>query len=421
MKRIVCCLLVAMLMVAPVSYGANSSTGEALKELGILNGDSNGDLKEASLITRQEMVAVVNRLKDDGTEFVAPHVPSFTDVPVDSWAYTDVEKGLKNNVTSGIGNGLFGWNQNVTYQQAIAFMLKVLKVDFEWQNTLLTGAEQGIGVEGYDATAFIPRAVVFELMGQTLLTRDSFNVLVIDSLVTLSPQAKAAFKDSFVPKTAVAVSDIPVVEEPVVETPKEEVKETSQSTQGSGSLTGAKKSFTQGFQVDKLDWSLAEADNAWTRNNEGRAFYEEHAKTIMDFFFTGKTVYETTSHEILNRVLGKEIGYSSIIVEGGKAVAVNAFYHYDVESDTIIQFNSSNLGMADITVTNLRVYKGQSVTNGDDEYATYYVIGEDTDMGEGQHEFFITISNEGHTMIIDHGSRSIGLLAFDLEDYLNGQ
>lgn len=114
----------------PVTISAESQSGEILRDLGILKGDMDGDLLLDQPLKRQDIIVLLSRLLgEEETAENYPGKPSFTDItdpyyiPFISWAE---DSGL----TEGTGNGLFGYNEFLTNQQLMAFLLRSLGYEY---------------------------------------------------------------------------------------------------------------------------------------------------------------------------------------------------------------------------------------------------------------------------------------------------
>ena len=181
MKRIlsfVCILVVIFsLTVASFAEASTSNThGELLYNLGIVSGSSNTEmiLDEDQLLTRQEMVAILNRLSlDDDSAFVVPTTPTFKDVPANHWAFKDVELAAHKGLTSGIGNGLFGLDEKINYNQAALFLARALKFDtsdIDYENAAaMIKADYNLSLEiSTEGSKALERADIFELLNKSL-------------------------------------------------------------------------------------------------------------------------------------------------------------------------------------------------------------------------------------------------------------
>ncbi len=189
MKKIfsLCCFLtICFLFVLPAEA---KTYGQILYDLGIISG-SNGDIKEADEITREEMTAILVRLSETpevDKAFQLPAQPTFSDVPANHWAYPYVELAYHKGLTSGIGNGQFGLGQKITYNQAALFFLRSL--GYDGKDISFQNAAQQIG-EKYGLKLDAPaggnsnliRGQVFELLAKTLKTKTVDGALKLSKL-----------------------------------------------------------------------------------------------------------------------------------------------------------------------------------------------------------------------------------------------
>lgn len=162
MKKIIIILIVLSMIVSmllPIIVNAEPedaflSSGLVLKELGIIKGDSEGDLMLNDNLRRQDMIVLMSRLykeEDKAKTFLIK--PKFTDV-TDTYAFYQpyigwsVDKGL----IKGMGDNTFGVNRNVTIQEFMVVLLRVLGYDEEsklWSTIPELSAKIGIskGIE----------------------------------------------------------------------------------------------------------------------------------------------------------------------------------------------------------------------------------------------------------------------------------
>lgn len=139
LKKIVIALIVLSMLLSillPIIVNAEPedlflSSGVVLENLGILEGNKEGDLMLDENLSRQDMVVLVSRLyKLENTAKTFLVKPKFTDVtdefyqPYIGWS---VDKGL----IKGMGDNTFGFNKNVTAQQFMVVLLRVLGYEEE--------------------------------------------------------------------------------------------------------------------------------------------------------------------------------------------------------------------------------------------------------------------------------------------------
>ncbi|MBM7614803.1 hypothetical protein JOC73_001317 [Alkaliphilus hydrothermalis] len=140
------------------------SAGERLEVMGLLKGD-NGDLMLTQNLKRQEMIVMLARLL--GQEEEAENYPlatNFTDVRGDyygaviGWAQAE-------GYTTGLGDGTFGFDQELTVAQTITFLLRALgyETTYAWDNRATLAVELGFVAEGADLTAKAARGFMAEL------------------------------------------------------------------------------------------------------------------------------------------------------------------------------------------------------------------------------------------------------------------
>ena len=160
------------------------SAGETLKKIGVLEG-YNGDLMLEKKLNRQDMVVLVSRLYKEETRAKSFLIkPKFTDVsdefyiPYIGWA---VDKGL----IKGMGDNTFGFDQNVTVQQFMVVLLRVLGYDEEsrlWNTVPELAIKLGI-MEGLANNA------------KADLTRGQMAVMTLNALKTTTKGSSITLAD----------------------------------------------------------------------------------------------------------------------------------------------------------------------------------------------------------------------------------
>lgn len=163
MKKFVVILIIMSMVITlllPIIVSAEPidiflSSGEILKRIGVLEGNSDGDLMLEKKLTRPNMVVLMSRLykaESKAKSFLIN--PNFTDVtdsfylPYIGWA---VDKGL----IKGMGDNTFGFDENVTVQQFMVVLLRVLEYEEEsrlWNTVPALAIKLGI-MEGLENNA----------------------------------------------------------------------------------------------------------------------------------------------------------------------------------------------------------------------------------------------------------------------------
>ncbi len=124
----------------------------ALADLGLMQGDENGDLLGTKRVTRAEFVTLLSRMISDYTPVAKA---SFSDVDASHWAAGCIGYFTDKGVINGYDDGRFGPSDSVNLTQAVKIILEELglaKDSFVYPDDyLLTGAKCGLTV-GVDVT-----------------------------------------------------------------------------------------------------------------------------------------------------------------------------------------------------------------------------------------------------------------------------
>lgn len=145
MRRKIQCLLVGLLVSGFLIYPAfaassfpdvdvQSEYAEAIayvNEAGIIMGDDKGNFNPNKSVSRAEMVALICRMLGE-TENLQKS-SDFFDVPTNHWANTYVSKAVEFGIVNGYGNGKFGPDDDVTYEQAVAMIIRAVGGELESQ------------------------------------------------------------------------------------------------------------------------------------------------------------------------------------------------------------------------------------------------------------------------------------------------
>ncbi|PNK21936.1 S-layer protein, partial [Bacillus thuringiensis] len=90
----------------------------ALTEIGIFQGDENGNFRPKATLTRAEMAQVLTNAFD----LQAKRSHNFNDVSANSWATNAISALQSNNVVRGTGNGMYELNRPVPREQYAQFI-----------------------------------------------------------------------------------------------------------------------------------------------------------------------------------------------------------------------------------------------------------------------------------------------------------
>ncbi len=138
MKRIISLVMVVVFLISvPVMVNAVTDEQKAeLKELGIMVGDENGDLRLNDTITRAEvikMICVAGSINTENQEeltfSVEPETQSvykYPDVSETHWAYQYIKSAKAYGIIEGDENGNFNPENNVTNEEVIKMVVALL-------------------------------------------------------------------------------------------------------------------------------------------------------------------------------------------------------------------------------------------------------------------------------------------------------
>ncbi len=136
LKKVLALVIAFSMMLSVVAFaGYNDVDADAdyagavelLSALNIIKGDDQGNFNPDNTITRSEMAAIICRAK--GLEDAANGAKgptAFTDVAADHWASGYINLASQNGIIAGYGNGLFGPEDTLTYEAAVAMIVRAL-------------------------------------------------------------------------------------------------------------------------------------------------------------------------------------------------------------------------------------------------------------------------------------------------------
>lgn len=161
-----------------VETDANYYTALAiLSKLGIIQGDDKGNFNPENTITRAEAAAVVVRLTGLNASISGSQNTNFVDVPSSHWASGDIATANSMGIVVGYGNGYFGPEDPVKYEEIITMIIRAMGYDpmvetrgSAWPGNYLSVANT-IGVNstvGGSVGKEAPRKVVASLLYSAL-------------------------------------------------------------------------------------------------------------------------------------------------------------------------------------------------------------------------------------------------------------
>ncbi len=121
-----------------------------ISDLGLAVGDENGNFNADKTLTRAEGTTFVLRLLglEEAAKAAAGTATDFSDVPADHWASGYVSVAAANGIVSGMGDGTFAPNAELTYAQIVRMLVSALGYEplvselGEWPNNYMSAASQ---------------------------------------------------------------------------------------------------------------------------------------------------------------------------------------------------------------------------------------------------------------------------------------
>jgi len=107
-----------------------SEAVEYLRDVGIMRGDDKGNFNPNNTVTRAEMATIICNMLGE-TDGIEKTGGLFTDVPESHWASGYIEKAASLEIISGYGDGRFGPDDEVTYEQALTMIIQSLNLGSE--------------------------------------------------------------------------------------------------------------------------------------------------------------------------------------------------------------------------------------------------------------------------------------------------
>ena len=136
LKKLIALVAVLALTLSTVALGATytdvaedsaySVAVESLSKLGIVTGYEDGTYGPEKAVTRAEMAALIARIQGYEETASAQTATVFTDVPADHWASGYVAAASNMGIVNGYGDGTFGPEDTVKYEQAVTMLMRTL-------------------------------------------------------------------------------------------------------------------------------------------------------------------------------------------------------------------------------------------------------------------------------------------------------
>lgn len=186
LKKVLALVLAFSMMLSVVAFASYNDVDadadyagavELLSALDIIKGDDLGNFNPDNTITRAEFAAIVCRAKGlENAAEGAKGATSFKDVAADHWAAGYINLATQNGIINGYGDGNFGPEDKVTYEQAVKML--VCALGFEpmaankggYPTGYLVVANQYKITVGVKSSVEAPRKTVAQLVYNALTT-----------------------------------------------------------------------------------------------------------------------------------------------------------------------------------------------------------------------------------------------------------
>lgn len=166
MKRIIT-MIIILVFIAQVSYAADLSAGEQLRDYGLINGDQSGNLLENQEMTRAEFVKTLVILLNEEEKALDMDlsVNPFNDVKESDWYASYAIYAYENDLVKGIEEGIFAPDLFVDNQMTAMLLLRALDYEVSWNKAIFEAEVLGIDVPKEET---INRGSIFEMILSSL-------------------------------------------------------------------------------------------------------------------------------------------------------------------------------------------------------------------------------------------------------------
>jgi len=158
------------------SDNVNEEAINVLSSLGIIKGYEDGQFKPDKEVTRAELTSLLMRLQNLSLTGVEVADTGYTDVASTHWAVYDIRTASSMGIIKGFGDGTFGPEASVTFEQAVKMVVAML--GYESQAIVKGGWPHGYVSQGRELgllkkaemtqTAPAPRKIIAQILYNAL-------------------------------------------------------------------------------------------------------------------------------------------------------------------------------------------------------------------------------------------------------------
>lgn len=184
MKKSLSILLILALVISifsAISFAATSQSGLELKGYGLIKGDIKGDLMESTKWKRQDVVVILSRLLGKESEAKAyQNTHKFTDVK-NSFYNSYISWAKDQNLFTGKSATLFGFNDDITYQEFIAVIIRALGYtgtsEVAYSAVGVKATELGLIANSIDIKLPANRGVYFDILLKAINVKNTDGIV----------------------------------------------------------------------------------------------------------------------------------------------------------------------------------------------------------------------------------------------------
>lgn len=101
-----------------------AEAARAMSEMGVFTGDGEGRFNPDKVLSRAEVAVILCSLVGVEVDAESEVASTFSDVSPSHWAFKYISAAVKEGFISGYGNGRFGPDEMVTYEQFISMLIR---------------------------------------------------------------------------------------------------------------------------------------------------------------------------------------------------------------------------------------------------------------------------------------------------------
>ncbi len=381
LKRLIATLIALSMLLSLSAFAAEfkdvekGSTHEkaidVLSDIGIVKGYEDGNYKPDKEVTRAEITSLLMRMVNLSITGIEVPNSYYTDVASNHWAVYDINTATDQGVIAGFGDGIFGPDRSVTYEQAVKMIVCLLGYDKKatdtdngymgWPEGYMRAArEMGLLTNTQmDQKANAPRKIIAQLLYNAL----EIQMADADGKVTNNSILKTYLQIEKTSGMIVANSKT------TLDNNESVIKEDEIQIQTSDGVISRYKVGLNTEAIDMLGINVV----AYTKYDETKT-----NKTILNLSTQGSTETVTVKAEDIvsfnssklvyetDKSTGrtKEVGFSGgiKIIYNGKFIDTAAFFSSSLKNITMGEINvTASSGVSLVEITSYKNYVVKSV------------------------------------------------------------